>query len=383
MHSILSKRFRKMKTTLFLTMSCNINCDYCYIKKQTDKMSIKTLNKALDFIFNKVPENERLDIGLFGGEPLLEWDLAKKAIEDIEIRASKVENDVRISLVTNGTLLNEDILAYLLDHNTILQISCDGTPSVQDKHRRFKNGNSITDTLEHNIKLALNKLPGVLVNSVYSPDTFKHLPESISYLASLGVKQIILNPDYSSHWSNEDIANLKKTYQEIADIYLDYYQKGTPLFISLIDEKIAVILRNGYGLNDRCKMGYGEFAFSSQGNIFPCERLVEDGEKNIHTIGHLDNTDNLKRKHCKTEINFSNVNTCSSCSVSQYCMNWCGCSNFLATGNYQQPSHFICASERMAIELALQIVDQVEEEKKMIFMNHYAGLPMVNSSITV
>lgn len=345
-------------------------------------MSPETLNKALDFIFNKVPKDERLDIGLFGGEPLLEWELAKKAIENIEDRASKIENDVRISLVTNGTLLTEEILLYLLKHNVILQVSCDGLPAVQDKHRRFKNGNSIASVLEENLKKALKILPSVLVNVVYSPDTFKFLAESISYLASLGLKQIILNPDYSATWSNDDIFNLKVTYKEIGKLYLDYYKNGSPLFISLIDEKIAVVLREGYGIHERCKMGYGEYAFSPQGNIFPCERLVEDGDRNRHTIGHLDNPDNLERKHCKSEVNQSKVNKCSSCTVSEYCMNWCGCSNFMATGNYQQPSHFICVSERMAIETALHIVDTVEKENKMIFINHYAGLPMINSSIS-
>jgi len=344
-------------------------------------MSGATLAKAIDFVFRTAEPNDRLDFGLFGGEPLLNWPLAQEAVALVEQQAEGSQHTLRLSVVTNGTLLNDDILGYLRDHHIILQVSCDGVPHVQDMHRRYPGGKGSSDIVAANLSAALKALPAVLVNMVYGPNTYVYLPESIAYLASLGLKQLILNPDYSAEWRTEDITALQATYDRIAELYLEYYSIDSPLFISLIDEKIAVILRGGYGPSERCHMGYGEFAFSPQGFIFPCERLVGDGDLNRHCIGHLDQPDELDRGHCHAKGNTCKNSECQLCGVAVYCMNWCGCSNFFASGDYTRPSHFICASERLAIDTAYKVLTQVEDNSQLIFINHYAGLPMINSSL--
>jgi uncharacterized protein len=41
-------------------------------------MSLQTAQKILDFVFERVSEGQSLEIGFFGGEPLLEFELIKK-----------------------------------------------------------------------------------------------------------------------------------------------------------------------------------------------------------------------------------------------------------------------------------------------------------------
>ena len=370
-----------MKATLFLTMSCNLRCDYCYIQRNSQSMSGETLAKAVNFAFQMAQADDRLDIGLFGGEPLLNPQLVMKTVTMVERKIESAAQDVRLSLVTNGTLLNDEILSYLRQHRVILQVSCDGAPQVQDKHRLFPNGTGSSALVEANLKSALEQLPAVLVNIVYGPDTHASLPASISYLASLGLKQLILNADYSAAWSANDISELKETYMRIADLYLEYYRIESPMFISLIDEKLAVILRGGYGPTERCHMGYGELAFTPQGFIFPCERLAGSGDRNRHCIGHLDQLESLQRGHCQSAGNTCSSIECQQCGVSEFCMNWCGCSNYFGSGDYSRPSHFICASERFAIEAAQRVLNNVGDDSQLMFIHHYAGLPMVNSSM--
>lgn len=343
-------------------------------------MSKDTLNKAIDFVFRTAQPNERIDFGLFGGEPLLAWERTQQAVALIE-QHTKSSSKVRVSLVTNGTLLDEDILEYVRDHRLILQISCDGTPHVQDSHRRFQDNKPTSEIVETNILAAVQVLPAVLVNVVYGPNTHSYLPESIEYLASLGIKQIILNPDYSANWLPEHVSSLEQTYGRIAELYLTYYKTNNPLFVSLIDEKIAIILRGGYGSAERCHMGYEEFAFSPHGFIFPCERLVENGLRNQHCIGHLDHPHDLTRSHCQGNSTTCKNAACQQCTLANYCMNWCGCTNFHATRDYSMVSYFICASERLAIKAALNVLSKVDSEQELTYINHYAGLPMLNSSL--
>ena len=48
-----------------------------------------------------------------------------------------------------------------------------------------------------------------------------------------------------------------------------------------------MILRGGYRPLERCRMGNGEYAFAASGNIYPCERLIGDGEGKNHRIGKM------------------------------------------------------------------------------------------------
>ncbi len=126
---------------------------------------------------------------------------------------------------------------------------------------------------------------------------------------------------------------------------------GDPHAISLIDGKVAVILRNGYQPLERCRMGRGEFAFTPEGTIYPCERLVGDGNDG-HAIGSVDGGIDISRMLCRRAPGESLNRECQSCGLKDYCMNWCGCSNFFASGYYNRVSSFLCGSEKASQESA-------------------------------
>ena len=371
-----------MKLTLFVTTACNLTCDYCYVRARPRSMDDELLDKAVDFGFEKGADEDRLDFGLFGGEPLLAWPQCRRAITRIRSRQTQSSAQVNISLVTNATRLTPEILDFLDDHDVVVQASCDGIPQVQDRHRCFADGSGSSTRVAENLARAVSRLPTVLVNLVYGPDTQAFLPQSIEYLADLGLRHLILNPDYSARWQGREIEDLSRIYGEIVSLYLDRYRREDPLFISLIDEKLAVVLRGGYGPSERCHMGVTEFAVSPQGMVFPCERLVGDGERNAHALGRLGEEAFWTTDHCRAGGNICRAETCQSCSVAEFCMNWCGCSNFFGSGDYERPSAFICASERLAIQAAGQVLEELGEAEAMGLLHHYAGLPMLNSVVS-
>jgi uncharacterized protein len=69
---------------------------------------------------------------------------------------------------------------------------------VQNLFRRTATGQDTAPVVEATLRAALQALPCVLVNSVYHPQTVRHLPATLDYLSGLGVRQIFLNPDYSA-----------------------------------------------------------------------------------------------------------------------------------------------------------------------------------------
>lgn len=366
------------KYTILITQQCNLTCKYCYIAKKQAVMSHSIAEKVVNFIFEHASSDEKINIGFFGGEPLLEFELIKDITDLIIKHPCFNKKFVELKIVTNGTIFSNEIADFIIKHGIGLVISCDGPPIVQNALRLFKNGHNTSDIIKDNIDKAIEAFSNVPVNAVYHPITFRKLPQSIEYFSSLGIRQIYLNPDYSAPWSKEDIASLPEVYGSIAEKYINYYMQETPHFISLIDSKIAVILRGGYATGERCQMGKREFAFTPDGNIYLCERLIgEDQDK--HCIGNINSGLNLGQLSCHTALDQSINTECLSCGINEYCMNWCGCSNYFSSGFYNRVNSFLCASERAAIRTSFDVFQKLEKLRSGTFMDHLGGLPIANS----
>lgn len=370
----------KMKYTILVTKRCNLACEYCYIGKNSSVMSLATAEKIIDFIYTNTPEEEKMDIGFFGGEPLLEFELIREITKIIEQHPAYDTDRIELSIVSNGTIFSDEIAEFIKTHNVGFVISCDGPANIQNLYRRFPTGNSSSELVEKNIRKAINALSLIPVNAVYTPKSIQFLPQTVKYLSALGVRQIYLNPDFSADWKKEDIDKLPKVYDEIAKLYIENYLRNDPHYISLFDSKITVILRGGYEALERCRMGKGEFAFAPNGNIYPCERLIGENEEQ-HCIGNIYSGLNSTRLLChinnKGELN----NECLKCSLKNYCMNWCGCSNFFSTGYYNRVSAFMCASEKAAILVSQKIYEELDSKIKGVFYDHLGGIPIANSNL--
>jgi uncharacterized protein len=371
------------KYTILTTLKCNLRCKYCYIAKRELTISSSTAQKMVDFIYRNTPSDEKIDLGFFGGEPLLEFDVLERIVETIESHPMYAPERLELSVTTNGTVFTPKIAEFLRKHRILFCLSCDGPPGVQDLFRVFPDNRGSSAVVEQTIRQARETLPVVLVNAVYHPQTFRLLPEAVRYFSSLGLRQIYLNPDFSAPWSKQEADELPEVYRQIGNLYTDYYIQRDPHFISLIDSKIAAILRGGYQPSEKCQMGKRELAFSPDGHVYLCERLVGSGEVNEHCIGHIDNGFRLGVPPCAGGRAACTNPECLECAVRDYCMNWCGCSNYFATGSYDRVGPFLCASERAAIQVAFRIFQELEAKMGPVFMEHLAGGAQLNSLLKI
>jgi len=369
-----------MKYTLCITQQCNLNCGYCYIEKKNATMSLSTAARIIDFIFSNTPPEEVIDIGFFGGEPLLHFDLSRDITETVKRNPRFDEYRVVYAMVTNGTIFRDEIARFVGENQMQWCVSCDGPAGVQDRYRCFADGHSSSALVEANLRNAVQALPSVLVNSVYRPDTVECLPGVVEYFSSLGIRQMYVNADYSAAWKKKDVAALQSAFGKIGQWYIRQYLQGTPHFVSFIDTKITVILRGGYQPAESCRMGRGEYAFSPEGVIYPCERLIGAGDRNQHCIGHISEGIHEEKIENLVDSLRGGGEKCAICSLKDYCMNWCGCSNFFSSGRYNRVSPFLCASEQAALRIAGEVLDRCERELGATFVEHFAGSPDVNAA---
>ena len=116
---------------LDITNKCNLRCSYCYHFSSPGDVD-KDLSKAewLRF-FEELNQCAVMNVTLAGGEPFFRKDL-KELIEGI------VENRMRFSILSNGTIITDGMAAFLsstgrCDH---VQVSIDGSkPETHDTCR--------------------------------------------------------------------------------------------------------------------------------------------------------------------------------------------------------------------------------------------------------
>ena len=96
-----------------ITTRCNHNCQHCYnvwkipdINYPTDELSFKKIKKLLEKV---IPETDCRVFTLTGGEPLLHPDFFR-TIEFLN------KYDLQLNLITNGTLLTENNIKWLIQH---------------------------------------------------------------------------------------------------------------------------------------------------------------------------------------------------------------------------------------------------------------------------
>ena len=341
-------------------------------------MPLEVATGIVDFAFRNTPATEDVDLGFFGGEPLLEFRLLAAITRYVERHPRHDPRRVKLSVVTNGTLLTREIARYLGEHRIGITVSCDGPPAVHDRHRRFPDGRGSAAAVARGIDTALGVLGRVLVNAVYGPETFEALPGTVDHLSSLGVRQIHLNPDFSARWTEEDVRRVPGIYREVADRYVRFYREGRPHFISLVDSKITVMLRGGYQPLERCRMGTGEFAFDPTGRVYPCERLVSSAPEE-HAIGAANGVVKIGPVRNQLSPGPPINPECAACGVQDYCVNWCGCSNWFMTGRYDRVGPFLCASERALLSVAEEVFRTLESELGPTFAEHVGGKGVARS----
>ena len=157
-----------------MTQNCNFRCKYCvysgaensYQRVHSNKvMNWNTARKAIDFLWEHSIDSKDVNIGFYGGEPLLEFDLIKKAIE--YSRKKFMGKEISFSMTTNGTLLTEEIIRFLSKNKVQLVISLDGAKEINDENRVFKNGSGTYDRVIRKIDL-IKQIDSVYANSVES-----------------------------------------------------------------------------------------------------------------------------------------------------------------------------------------------------------------------
>ena len=134
-------------------------------------MTWETAKQAIDFYFHHSIDSPTRNIGFYGGEPLLKFDLIRRIVEYAE--AYSKGKQLSFNITTNGSLLSGNIVRYFSEHHIKTLISLDGIKKVQDKNRVFSSGTGTFDVIATRLEEIRKDYPEyyhtISFNSVLTP----------------------------------------------------------------------------------------------------------------------------------------------------------------------------------------------------------------------
>lgn len=279
-----------------MTHRCNLKCIHCCIDADgvtSDKKDLTTneTKKILDKMIDWNPKT----IMLSGGEPMLRNDFIELIVYLRENYKGKIE------LSTNGTLINDNNLKFLIKNIDIINISLDG---VDEETCSKVRGKGVFNNVIKNVKKIQDTGFNKITISMAVSDKNKHLEEDFIELnKSLGTSPIIRL--FAPVGRGADNKRLFSDKGE-DEIYIpeDY----------LSDDYEELSIRT-------CSAGKRELFVSYNGDLYPCPQFTDNkyklgNIKEIKKIAELNDEDNNKISNMIDSIKYKE---CETCKVNLFC----------------------------------------------------------------
>lgn len=334
------------KITLQVTQNCNFRCKYCIYSEETNKkqrthsqesMSLKTAKEAIDFLLDHSIDSNNVNISFYGGEPLLAFDLIKDVVDYVEnvFKGKKIS----YNMTSNGTLLDEEKINFLIENDFSLMISLDGPKEINDLNRVYPDGSGTYDSIMEKIHLIHEKYPDyaekLSISMVMDPSNDFDCINSITLdgedFKPLNLNATIIDTDYDyDNPLNYSEDYIWKFEYNIFLAFMAYWGRYPIEKISSISRSVVQkALNDLYKFEESpeiktydvpsgpCIPGQMRLFSDVNGNLFPCERVSESSE--AMKIGSLEEGFDLEQ--IEYLLNFSQLTEeeCKNCWAFRYC----------------------------------------------------------------
>lgn len=335
------------KITLQVTQNCNLRCSYCPYTSNaggnrvhnSKRMSFDTAVKSLEMIKARSIDLDEILISFYGGEPLLEFELIKKIVK--YSKENFEGKKIFFSMTTNGTLLNKDILLFLVENNFVITLSLDGPQEINDKNRKFHNSdksvfNEVVFWIEYILRVYPDYKYKIGINMVIDPQNklseYNALFQNYPIFKKIRVSATIADDFYSNIKQIKTDEFIQEcsyakflTYLSVFEnLKLDTLELYEILFSEQIRKdaegfKISDGLPDVFAPSGPCIPGDTKIFVNVSGNIFPCERVSETIKSN--RIGTIVNGFDLHQTIKVLNVAMQNEEYCKNCFAFRGCSN--------------------------------------------------------------
>lgn len=360
-----------------LTEECNFNCSYCYVKGEAPPGHInltmspeiaKSGVKAFTRLVDK-DDNDRKMIILYGGEPLMNFRALKEIV--ILVDQYKLEKilpeNTQILLITNGSLLTEEISGFLRNHKVQVAVSLDGDKEATDSCRVYSDGHGTYDSVMKGIMTAKRQGCDVSLSVTLSEKSLEEFDSTLQIIDSLVDKEFGFNMMTIDGPKEMELA--EKTTDAIIRAYEYFIPKG--VMEDRIMRKVSSFNRAEIYYFDCAAAGANQITISPEGKIGICH--VEVGSRtdfvadvNDITFNPKDNTTFLEWSK-RTPINMPQ---CQECIALGICGGGCPYNARHKHGSIWELDNRFCLHAKKILEYLIWDVF-LRVQKKSIILNNY------------
>jgi uncharacterized protein len=344
------------------THRCNLGCIYCFAsscdmmqKTQDSDMTPQVAAKTIEYIM-KSP-SRAITIEFQGGEPTVGFARIKQMVTLAKELNKTLKKDLHFALVSNFTLLTDEMVDWLIENGVTFCTSLDGPKFVHNQNRSFSKTLSISELdssmnlvkmdarhgtydkvvywIERiNNKYRQKKIP-LQVNALMTI-TRHSLPyhkEIIDEYARLNINPINIRPLTVIGKAKDDYKNIGYSYDE----FLQFYKKSLAYIEELsqkgtyINERIKDIFMQKIFFNiptyhtdyeSPCGAATGQIVYYTNGDIYTCNEALGRSEFILGNIFEDKWQDIFKKRETSKAILNSILESniiCDRCPYKPYC----------------------------------------------------------------
>jgi His-Xaa-Ser system radical SAM maturase HxsB len=266
-------------------------------------MSEATARKAIDVALSSPPSAIKIEFQ--GGEPLLNFDLIKVAVEYAERQAQSVGKKVEFVITTNLALLSDEVLSFCKDHSILLSTSLDGPANLHNRNRPRPGDNS-HELAEQGIRKAQSVLGKERVGALMTTtsESLDRVEDIVDEYIRLDLDGIFLRP-----LSPYGFAVRTKQFSKYdTDQWLMFYERGLryilninkqgkffpEFYATLILQRLFTDRPSGYvDLRSPAGIGLGALVYNYDGKVFASDegRMLAEMDDDTFQLGDLEKDD--------------------------------------------------------------------------------------------
>lgn len=347
---------------LLVAEDCNLRCKYCFAGTgdmgHDRRLMTKEVGKAaVDYIIAHSGKRKHCEIDFFGGEPLVNMPVVKYVTEYVRQKEKETGKVFKLTLTTNGVLLNDENIKWLNDNNISMVLSLDGRKEVHDHMRPDVGGHGTYDKVVKNFKKLVDSRDG---NNYYLRGTFTNrnmdFSKDVLSMADEGFDILSVEPvvlkDSLYGFTKEDLPKIFAEYDKLTEIYLKRKKEGKGFFFFHFN----IDLEHGPCVAKRlsgCGAGHEYYAVAADGNMYPCHQFA--GREN-YMLGNV--FEGVKNKELPKEFRKTHVlskEKCRDCWAKFFCSGGCHANADLFHGNIHEPYELGCELQKKRCECAIVV----------------------------
>jgi uncharacterized protein len=355
--------------SLNVSSSCNLSCSYCYAARgsfhgaQPALMQWEVARAAINKLLCEADHAAPVTVGFLGGEPFVNRRLVYRAVEHAAAEGARRGLDVRFSVTTNGTLLNEDDVELLRKHRFAVTVSVDGGEEIQNLQRPAP----ARQTRSYDLLVAATRSlladPGSAAVAARATVTRGdlNLPERFAAILSLGFREIGFAPLREAAPSggalrDEDWPKYLAAIVEVSKSELERPYNNAPIRLTNFAVALKQLYRGACSPYP-CGAGGGYFSVAANGDWYACHRAI--GSPTFH-LGNNGGLDPERRREFLDARHVHAQPACRQCWARYLCSGGC---HQEATGRTDSSCGFI----RGWLEFCLGAYCELSERKPDFF----------------